>query len=292
MVKVSFVIVTYFSHDLIEACVTSIHNFTEGKDDYEIIIVDQSTAEGYQKLMEIVDQSLSNRFTVIHNSANGGYGQGNNIGIRASKGSYIVVVNPDVIFPNHGYKKILSEFDKDSKLALLGGKQFGGINLSFWVRPEYNFPLFTTPLSKGCNKFNYFHEKYMFLSGALLIIDKQKFEEIGMFDENIFLYFEESDIMQRFLKKGYRTKFLKDFHYRHLIDEDKEFTDRHFTTEFNSAQYYFEKYHKNFSRFLERKIISYQIQLFFLRLLDRKKAYQNTKANLDRVLKLKKNDSR
>ncbi len=291
MVKVSFVIVTYFSHDLIEACVESIYAFTNGKNDFEIIIVDQSSQQGYEQLRNTVNKYNDSRFTIIHNSANGGYGQGNNIGIRAAKGSHIVIVNPDVIFPSSGYEKIIAEFQGDSNLAILGGKQFGGINLSFWVRPEYNFPLFTTPLSKICNKLNLYVEKYMFLSGALLIIDKKKFHEIGMFDENIFLYFEESDVMQRFLKRGYKTKFIKDFHYQHLIDDDKEFTDRHFTTEFKSAQYYFKKYHKNFKSFLERKIISYQIQLIFLRLLGRTKSYQNTKANLNRVLNLKINDS-
>ena len=59
----------------------------------------------------------------------------------------------------------------------------------------------------------------MFLSGAFLLLDKTRFEKIGMFDENIFLYCEESDITKRALQHGYSTDFLSDVTYDHLIDD-------------------------------------------------------------------------
>lgn len=253
MPKISVIIVTYNSLKDIFNCIESIYNYNDiARKQLEIIIVDNSKADIFEEMKVLVSDKYSD-IKFIHNAKNGGYGQGNNIGIKASQSEIICVINPDVVIKTEMFASVLTMFQNDSNLAIIGGKQKGGINLSFWIRPEYEFFLFTSPVMMLLNRMNIYIEKFCFLSGALLFIDKKKFEEIGFFDENIFLYREESDIQKRFLAKKYHSHFEKKINYLHLIDDRNGTSDFSFIEEMKSTKYYMNKYSYDFSRFLSQR---------------------------------------
>jgi GT2 family glycosyltransferase len=207
----------------------------------------------------------------IHNEKNGGYGQGNNIGIKASQSDIVCIINPDVVLKTCMFSSVIAKFQNDLKLAVIGGKQKGGINLSFWIRPEYEFFLLTTPLMLLLNRMNIYIEKLCFLSGALLFINKKKFLEIGLFDENIFLYREESDIQKRFMANNYHTLFEKKINYLHLIDDRNGTSDFSFIEEMKSTKYYMNKYSYNFSRFLSQRSFYATVMIWVYSLTGNKK---------------------
>jgi len=254
----------------------------------EIIIVDNSPMEVFLDMEKMVLEKFGNRIIIIKNTENKGFGQGNNVGIRACKGKYICVSNPDILFMRPMFKKTIEMFVNDRNLALIGGKQLGGRDVSFLNRMEYDFFVITAPLYTLLNKLNIYTEKYSYLSGALLFMEKSKFEEIGLFDENIFLCCEEADITKRFLNKNFKTKFRKDFVYRHLVEGRGISTEKGFYYNYEAARIYLEKNNYSFNWFLTKKIISYRILKFVYTLLRRNEDIEKNRLYLSRFQKMKK----
>lgn len=289
MIQLSIVIVTYNSLQYIFDCIDSIYQFSDlSENELEIIIVDNSSADSFAEMSRLLREKYSNRIQLVRNKENKGYGQGNNIGIKLAKAKYICIANPDILFRMSFFTDVLSLFKNNKSLALIGGKQIGGRNSSFLNRPEYDFFVFTAPLSDFLNKINLYFQKYFYLSGALLFIDKNKFVEINLFDENMFLYYEESDITKRFLKKGYSTMFVKNFIYYHLIGERNLTNKTTFDIEIDSVKKYFLKYQFSFNSFINKKIISYKIMIFLYRLFGKNEQVAKSKIYLNRFLELKK----
>jgi len=273
----SIIIVTYKSEGYIETCLNSINQYNDLGDQVEIIIVDNSPKEDAERLFAIVREKFSHHIQLIHNEKNGGYGQGNNVGIKHAKGDYICIMNPDIELVQPLFSDMVKELQKDSSLAMIGGRQRGRKDLSFYIRQEHELPFIMPYLTIIINKINFYRERYMFLSGALLFINKIAFEKIGFFDENIFMYSEESDITVRFLQNHYHTKFRKDLEYKHLIDDRKELSSNSINEIIRSNFYYFKKYNFNIKSFFKKKIISYKMLYCFVSIINKKQAqkYKN-----------------
>ncbi|WBV58522.1 glycosyltransferase [Chryseobacterium daecheongense] len=287
MKKISVIIVTYNSLNDIVNCIHSVYRQNDLlDDDIEIIIVDNSKIEIFIEMKKLISDNFSN-VLLIHNPSNGGYGQGNNVGIRVSKSEIVCIANPDIIMEKPMFSRIIELFKINKKLAVVGGKQFGGINLSFWVRPEYEFFLFTTPIMILLNKLNIYLEKFCFLSGALLFIDKSKFEKIGLFDENIFLYREESDIIKRFIDYNFKTHFENKLIYKHLIDDRQKVSVKSFEEEMKSTKLYYKKFNFIFEKFIFQRLFSYYILKYLFLISGKKNSYQQTIETIERLNKIK-----
>lgn len=270
---ISFVIVTYKSIDLIQDCIDSIFEFSEGN--FEVIVVDNSPKEDSEVLKKFLIENYQATVKFIRNERNGGYGQGNNVGVKNSKGDLIAIVNPDIRFTESFAPTVRNQFLSNKNLSLLGFKQLGGRNLSFYVKPEYFIPVIDKVIVKVFNKFNWFHSKYLYLSGACLFLRKEYFVKAGLFDENIFLYFEEPDVSNRLSKLGHQIKFDKSIKYIHLVGDRSEISEGTFKSWLDSLIYYLEKFKiKKKRHFLHRKF-----ECFFL-----------NKKNLTRYRKYKYSD--
>ncbi len=274
MKSLSIIIVTYNSQKDILNCLSSIFETSDiPREAIDIIVIDNSSKEVFIETEELIISQYGTEINIIHNSKNGGYGQGNNFGIQNAKAEVICIVNPDVIFLKPIFQEALNMFNVNERLAMIGGKQFGGGDISYWIRPEYDFFLFTAPISKILNKFNIYLQKYFYLSGALLFVSKTKFLEIGGFDEKMFMYCEEADITKRFLQKKFKTSFRKDFHYQHLIDERGEAGEMNLQFLINSYKIYFSKFDFNYRGFMRRRIFTFKALMLFGKLFGNKQLH-------------------
>lgn len=218
MYKVSVIIVTYNSEAHIYSCLESLFKFNDIGDDLEVIVVDNCSKE-----FEIMNNKLislyGNRLTIIRNDKNGGYGQGNNVGIRASHAPIIMIMNPDVRLSMPVFNVVHDKFCKDSKVVMYGMTQrdeHGNLGCSMWW-VNNGMPYISEILRFILCNNNIYVPKYMYISGACFFIRKETFEEIGLFDENIFMYCEEDDIHGRLMKKkGARIVYDKQLEYIHL----------------------------------------------------------------------------
>jgi len=285
MVKsLSIIIVTYNSQSLINNCLSSIQNNLDiNRDQIEVVVVDNSPAKSALEIENLVMSHTLNEtvsLKYIHNTANLGYGQGNNIGIGNSTGNILCIMNPDVNFIEPVFQRVISHFSANPNLALLGGKQLGYRDLSFYVMPEKKLSIFQSLLLVVFNKLNLFHKRCMFLSGALLFIDKKKFNEIGNFDENIFMYNEEADITTRFIKSNYDIIYDSRLRYRHLIEGREKWSHVSRERAFESLQYYCNKYNYNIQNIINKNIISLKVNRIWLKIFGNK---DQLKVNLEQL---------
>ncbi len=235
MKRLSIIIVTYKSEKDIYDCLASIWNFCDiPKEELEIIVVDNSTEseEMFSKLKEL----YANDIVLIHNTHNGGYGQGNNVGIRQATAPVILIMNPDVRLYEPIFKTAIEAFETDDKLGIYGMKQMYSptqpTNNSFSCTYMMNGYLFTFLTAIG-TRFDYYLPQYMQFSGSCFFIRKAMFETVGLFDESVFMYGEEDDISYRMRKRfGLCLRYNPRLHYIHLamgrkpsLDYEKKLLD-------------------------------------------------------------------
>lgn len=270
MVEFSYIIVTYLSHQLIEEALQSISQYEESSS-YEIIIVDNSPIEGHSLLKEkILQIGYENRVKIIHNPANNGYGGGNNIGIKQAQGQYIIVMNPDVRLMEPLQQDAKARFINSLSLAMIGYQQMGGENISFYRKPEWTFFL-SGWIMKLRNKQGKFDSKKDFLSGAFIFLDKEKFEKIGLFDEQIFMYNEESDISNRFINSNFDIAYIPTKKYSHLLDE-RPFNRNAFKNEMISLKYYLSKHNFDEQRIIRLYLKELNFKKIIAKVLNKKQS--------------------
>ena len=222
MKRLSIIIVTYKSEHDIYDCLQSVWQFCDiPKEELEIIIVDNSPE--CEPMFTNLRNQYSDSLVLIHNTHNGGYGQGNNVGIRQASAPVILVMNPDVRLCEPLFMTALTAFDQDTRLCMYGMKQMLSLEvkspLSFDCSRRMNGYLIPF-VSSFCNKYNLYIPRLMYLQGSCFFINKEKIMQIGLFDEDIFMYGEEDDIHWR-LKKQFGSHFMYNarLHYLHLTLE-------------------------------------------------------------------------
>lgn len=281
MVDISFIIVTYNSHELIEDCISSIFKFADiERRFFEVIVVDNSNDENHATLKTLIERNFGNEIKLIHNSKNGGYGQGNNVGIAASTGKYICIMNPDVRFVEPLLLKTQKFFEKNEQFAMVGYKQIGGANISYYIKPEYKPIIGVSIITKVANYLNIFSERKYYVSGAFFFVQKKDIEAIGLFDENIFLYFEEPDIGNRLLAKNKRIKFDSSKKYIHLSG-GRDFSEFSFRNEMKSLLYYIEKFKFDRPKILNNYLSEYKFNQFLFTLFGKKQRAEKMKKEIE-----------
>lgn len=213
---ISIVIVTYNSENDIYDCLDSIYKYNDIGDLLEIIIVDNCSLR-YSTMATIINEKYNEEIVLISNERNGGYGQGNNIGIKAARSPYIMIMNPDVRFVMPCLSTICTFMQNNDRVALYGMKQLDyrkKRGISFACN-SFIMPYISIPLSSICNKLELYLHKYMYIAGACFVIQKEAFQKAGLFDENIFMYHEEEDIHQRIRDNNYHIEYNKKICYQH-----------------------------------------------------------------------------
>jgi hypothetical protein len=229
MIDVSIIIVNFNTHELTCNCIKSV--ISRAADiNYEIIIVDNASTDDST-------EKIKNQFTnvkLIENIENIGFGRANNVGIRTSESKYVFLLNSDTILVNNAIKMFFEFMEqvKNQEVACCGGQLYShdmSKQLSYCDLPSIKdvaircfinpyevlkrifniseFPIFST---------NNDAQKVGFISGADMFIRREVLKEVGLFDEDFFLYFEETELSYRFKKYGYKSMFLPNAKIKHL----------------------------------------------------------------------------
>ena len=223
MKRVSIIIVTYNSERDIFDCVRSIQEYADiPLAEIELIVVDNNSREPDAMFTEL-RKIWGDDIVLIKNTHNGGYGQGNNVGIRRASAPVILIMNPDVRLATPFFAKPLRAFETDEKLLMYGMKQ--------WLSPtrpsQFSFSCtyrmngyLRTVLEAFCNRMNLYLPSVMHFSGSCFYVRKAPFEAVGLFDEDNFMYGEEDDIRWRLAHKfGTHFRYDNSMRYLHLTSE-------------------------------------------------------------------------
>ena len=104
--KVSIIILNYNAGDLLLNCLNSV--FKTSHDDIEVIIVDNASIDNsHRKCKEKFE-----KIKLIENKQNLGYCEGNNVGIRAATGEFIIILNPDTIIAPNCVTELITAYEK------------------------------------------------------------------------------------------------------------------------------------------------------------------------------------
>lgn len=218
MNKIAVIIVTYNSERHIYDCLKALFRYNDIGDSLEVIVVDNCSRD-YDAMRRKIKETYGNMVRVVANTKNGGYGQGNNVGIKMATSPIIMVMNPDVRLCEHVFGMVWTAFERDSHLVMYGLTQRhkdGTLGRSVaWTSRVY--PYIAEPMRYLCGIFNIYWQRYMYICGACFFVRKNAFEKAGLFDENIFMFNEEEDIHGRLLKdKGARIYYDRHNSYWHL----------------------------------------------------------------------------
>jgi GT2 family glycosyltransferase len=257
MKHLSIIILTYNSEKDIYPCLESVYQHNDIGEGLEVIVVDNQS-----KNFATMQQEIAKYYPeviITQNTHNGGYGQGNNVGIRIAQAPVVAIMNPDVRLMQPIFAAALQALQNDT--IMCGGKQMHTPTQLGWSYAfDYNaMSYLQVPLRNLYKRFDYYDYRHMHLSGAFFFIKKKCFEQIGMFDEQIFMYGEECDIHLR-LRKVFPKKKIKflPLPYLHLSAE-RPFEEKRYRQLINADLYVCRKHGLSVTHYL-------RIRLFALRL--------------------------
>jgi GT2 family glycosyltransferase len=284
---VTFVIINYNTAALTTACIQSIYQYTK-EIDFEIILVDNASPE--RSVASITTFYPEIQF--FQSKGNIGFGRANNLAIDQSKGKYLFLLNSDTLLISDAAQTFFHYMEDASNLsvACCGGAlihQDGKAQVSYGnfptifeafssLGPLLLYPtFFKRHVSSGV--FNYSPEvrSVDYICGADMFIRKSVLDQIGTFDPEFFLYFEEVDLSLRMQIAGFKSVLLPQVKIIHLEGGSQADSSHHNPVkalEFaKSRQLYFKKHHSSFKTKIVNKI--YGIQALLFSVTKREKSY-------------------
>ena len=182
MEHISIVVLQYNHSDRTLTCLESLKGLSYAP--LDIVVVDNgSDIEHYKNVDYWIKFNKAKNITLLANTTNLGYSAGNNVGIQYALdhgADYVLVLNNDVVVMPNLLQKML-----DAKADMVGGEQGEALG-------------------------------HTYLSGAVLLIQKNVLQRIGLFDERFFLYYEDLEYSVRARKAGFVLKKI-DGGFRHGV---------------------------------------------------------------------------
>ena len=173
---------------------------------YEIVVVDNASTDGS---VEAIRENFP-KVKIVENKKNLGFSAGMNSGIRKSKGKYVVIMDNDrYIFQKEWLSLLVEAAESDEKIGIvipmLLYYRTNTIQLVGQVAP-LSTKITSATFLLGLNEEDkgQFSDVFDIVAGNGLI-KKEVLEKIGLFDEKMCRYFEETDLCYRAKRSGYRT---------------------------------------------------------------------------------------
>ncbi len=237
MVDINIVTVNYLmKDDTLELLSSIFRDAQNAKFTYKITVVDNSQNR------DKIKGELSRRFpevNYIDPNENLGFGKANNLGFRSQEARYYFAINPDTLVEkNQNFiQKLIAFMDENPKIGCIGPKVLHFDNSLQYTC--YNFdlpsimvkPLRQLKLDKKFNKVKKLVDRLEmrdfdhnstravdWVLGAAMVVRKEVVDQIGMFDEQFFMYFEDSDWCRRMWEAGWPVYYVHDIVIKHKHD--------------------------------------------------------------------------
>ena len=225
--KLSVIIVNYNVKYYLDQCIRSVlRAFEEMNTPAEIIVVDNHSADGSVDYLEQrYPQKLFPMVRFVRSAHNLGFARANNIAIRQSRGEYVLLLNPDTIVGEDALKASVDFMDVHEDAGAVGVRMLGAQGRrAMESRRGLPTPMVSFFKMLGfCNRWPHhrlFGKYYMgylpwdepsqieVVSGAYCMLRRKALDEVGLLDEDFFMYGEDIDLSYRVLKGGYHNYYL------------------------------------------------------------------------------------
>jgi len=217
-VDVSIVIVNWNTRDILQNCLQSVYKHA-GDVNFDVIVIDNASIDGSAEMVKKNFPTV----TLIENSQNRGFASANNQGISIAKGHYVLLLNSDTLLLDQAIAKVVS-FANDNPDAAVAGCRVLNPNRTlqptcFMFPSLLNMLLSSSYLYKLFPKSKFFGREMMtwwlrndarevdVVTGCFMLIGRKAIEQVGLMDEEFFMYGEETDWCYRFKQAGWKILF-------------------------------------------------------------------------------------
>jgi GT2 family glycosyltransferase len=212
--KLSIIILCWNDRRVIADCLRSIFENTHSTE-FEVIVSDNGSTDGS---IEFIRDSFP-KVSVIENGRNLRFAKANNVGIRASIGEYVLILNPDTIIHDGTLDKMIAFADRHPEAGAFGCKVLnsdGSYQVSgrpfTTLRTQLITALYLRPIGYLSERFQ--SDMYIdwkgetertvgYLSGCFILVRGDLLRRIDGFDEQFFYYYEDVDLCRRIWEAGY-----------------------------------------------------------------------------------------
>lgn len=250
--KLSIVIVSYNVRDYLENCLQSVSRALEGIEG-EVFVVDNHSDDDSVETVRAQYPWVR----LIENQENMGFSRANNIAIREARGEYVLLLNPDTIVEEATLREVLRFMEEHPKA---GGAGVMMHNADGSLAPESRRALPTPWVS--CLKMLGFTKRYYMshlpwdqpsrievISGAFCFLRKKALDEVGLLDEDFFMYGEDIDLSYRLMKGGWENWYLP-YPITHFKGKSTQKSDYRYVHIFYKAMLiFFRKHYSHLSLF-------------------------------------------
>lgn len=224
----SIIIVSYNTKEL---TLSTIESILKTKKDLtcEIIVVDNNSRDGS---VDAIRSTYGETVTVLAQTENRGFASANNIGLLASHGTYILLLNSDTQVLEDSLQFLVESAQKNPRLGILSCKLLnsdgsyqpqGGalptlLNLTTWALWPFpgNIPGITPYQDTNDIQTSQDVVPQGWVGGTAMLFPKSLYQQIGKLDENIFMYAEDIDYCIRARSAGWQIGIVPNARIIHL----------------------------------------------------------------------------
>ncbi len=251
MKDITVVIVNWNTGDLLRNCLNSVYE-TMKDIRYEIIVVDNASTDGSVAMLRKEFPTV----TIIENRENRGFGAANNQAFAVMKGRYALLLNSDTILTKHAIGELFQFMENhlDTSLAcgqLLnedGSRQNSIANFPTLITLLANTSLLEYLFPKRFPSKRYIHKNPVEIEsaiGACVLVRKKAMDDIGVFDERYFFFFEETDWAYRMRSAGWKIYHVPSAVIYHLQGKSVGDSIRSRIEFYRSRYQFFKKYRRS-----------------------------------------------
>ena len=225
--KLSIIILCWNDLKVIPDCLQSIYSSTH-EIQFEVIVSDNGSTDGS---IDFIRKNYP-QVHVIENGRNLRFAKANNVGIRASSGEYVLILNPDTIIHDRTLDGVVRFADQNPEAGAIGCRVLnidGSYQESAWpfrsLRGEWITALYLRSLAYFSNWFTSdvyvgwkgeTRRKVDWVSGCFILIRTHLLKQLGGFDEQFFYYYEDMDLCRRVRQAGHEILYFPDVTITHL----------------------------------------------------------------------------
>lgn len=242
----SFNMVSYNTKDLTVQAIRSLDRSickswisATPSEDLELVLVDNASSDGTVSEIQRIIPELCFPVKIVSLKENSGFGRGHNLAAKESTGEYLFLLNTDTIAlqdavsklftqylqynPPNTFKTSLTYAKDGNRMHFMGPRLFnedltpqsscgpyyslGVIFAALYLKGDY------WGLTRSSPKIS---TQVDWVSGAAIMCKKEYFMELGGFDEGIFMYMEEIELLHRAKSKGMTTWYYPDAQWVHI----------------------------------------------------------------------------
>ncbi len=264
-IELSIIIISYNTNKITKNCLESLYRSMQDTTiPYEIIVIDNHSTDKSAEMITKLDGYKKDLIKLYINKDNVGFAKANNQGISYAKGEYIFLLNSDTETLDNAVELLLDHYKTHEKeIQFLGGKL---LNKDMTAQPSCG-PFYTPPVIFGALflKGDYwgltryspnFAKAVDWISGACILTKKEFLEKLYGFDENIFMYMDEIDLLYRAKQRGYRVWFYPDARFIHLGSASSNGKTYPILQVYRGFTYFYKKHYKSgFSVYLLKTML-------------------------------------